>query len=89
MNAFDLSKDDRVKLKPCPFCGTIEHLASIRIGSQVDGFTPIAVRCHHLDCDEVQGPTGNGYAEAVQLWNRRHDETPSEFERLCGEKSHG
>ena len=56
-------------LKPCPFCGTDDHLSFVRIGSAVNGYTPYAVRCRHLDCDEVQGPTGNGKLDARRLWN--------------------
>lgn len=70
-------------LKPCPWCGTSDHLHGVRIGSQFGGYTPFAIRCTHLDCDDVRGPTGNGISEASDLWNRRHQEQDpsSTFER--------
>lgn len=71
MNAFKL-------LKNCPFCG--DHMNSFA-GMSPESFA----RCldqFSINCDcGCTGPFGNTMNEAVELWNRRHDETPSEFER--------
>lgn len=69
--------DEVAELKPCPFCGSADHLSAIRIGSAANGYYPLAIRCRHLDCDEVQGPTGNGKAEAVAAWNLRTPARPA------------
>lgn len=75
MNALNLSKDSVLNLKPCPFCGG----TNLKTGGD-DKI--VGVWC--LTC-EAAGPNHYGSRE----WNDRHDETPSEFERLCGkENSH-
>lgn len=86
MNTFDLSKDDRVKLNTCVFCGSGD-LHEFTLANVHDDYG--CIRC---DSCQSQGPLVDlvgGYWKAHAAWNRRHDETPSEFERLCGkENSH-
>lgn len=72
--------------KPCPWCKTSDRLSVRRVGSAAGGFYPYAVRCSHLDCDEVQGPTGNGAEEARKLWNAAH--TPDTLSEGGGEGEH-
>lgn len=88
MNTLNLSKDDRIPdLKPCAHCGGAARLV------KKEGYGPAGgkysrgyVRCSKCD---VTTPTRTPWGKALALWNRRHDETPSEFERLCGkENSH-
>ncbi|MDX1117052.1 hypothetical protein GOL29_03250 [Sinorhizobium medicae] len=92
MDALNLSKDDRVKLKACAHCG---GKAGVNIAGGGFGIfcndcgVGVRKRIHpgiyldwrkHAEAEERL---------AVLAWNRRHDETPSEFERLCGkENSH-
>jgi hypothetical protein len=59
------------ELKPCPFCEKIEHLSAVRIGSAVSSFAPYAIRCRNVDCEDVQGPTGDGQFDAIRKWNAR------------------
>lgn len=80
MNTLNLSKDDRVKLKGCPYCGSGSAFA-----------TKNEFELYWIHCDEcgAVGPGDTTHEKAIAAWNRRHDETPSEFERLCGkENSH-
>lgn len=79
MNAFDLGQNNSVKLKGCPHCGSAKV-------SFEDDLGPFAVQCD--EC-KACGPFCETAEIAISAWNRRHDETPSEFERLCGkENSH-
>lgn len=78
MDALNLSQNDGVKLKSCPFCGG--EAEKVDCSGGVAFIT--CMECH------AEGPLGQ-YGQALDRWNRRHDETPSEFERLCGkENSH-
>ena len=62
-------------LKPCPFCGTTEHLSVISVGSLARGMPsrPMQVRCGHLDCEDVSGPVAYGRRDAITAWNTRAD----------------
>lgn len=71
MNALDFVKDDRVK--GCPFCGAD---SSLEHQPQLNGYF---VQC--VACNVSQFTVSKTIEAAVSLWNRRHDETPSEFER--------
>lgn len=74
MNTLNFAKDDRVKLEPCPFCG----------GTDIDPTGWVSAVRSGPACNDC-----NATADSVAAWNRRHDETPSEFERLIGkENSH-
>ena len=89
MNALNL-------LKNCPFCGG--HDLSIETYDvQPDNYHGGYVRCDDCDTQGRSAITLDGWLSnedearraAIAAWNRRHDETPSEFERLCGkENSH-
>ncbi|ASQ10206.1 restriction alleviation protein, Lar family [Sinorhizobium meliloti] len=72
MNTFDLIQNDRVKLNGCPHCGGND------VGRDygLNGFYFVTCR----GC-LATGPAVQGQDEAIAAWNRRHDETPSEFER--------
>lgn len=74
MNSLDLSQNDGVKLKACPYCGS----SCVGLEDMGDGY--FAVECE--DC-VAGGPSETSRDRAVSAWNRRHDETPSEYERLC------
>lgn len=64
----------RDKLKPCPFCGSINIDPSKSRGRNLDGFATIAAGCS--DCGAL-GPLvavicGSGYTGSIAAWNTRH-----------------
>lgn len=86
MDALNLSKDDRVKLKGCPFCGgQANHYAIAEHKHVFVDWVPSFPGCYVIECVGCDFyMSKNDSAEAFAAWNRRHDETPSEFERLIG-----
>ncbi|MDW9528097.1 Lar family restriction alleviation protein [Sinorhizobium meliloti] len=80
MDALNLGQNYVVNLKGCPYCG-----------SGATFTTTNEFELYWVHCDEcgAVGPGDTTHEKAIAAWNRRHDETPSEFERLCGkENSH-
>lgn len=101
MNALNLSKDDRIRIKGCPHCGGPAIVSTAGGYDERNGYNFTAeVRCQNCGANVLVGSlrNKNGWCtedresaenRASVLWNRRHDETPSEFERLIGkENSH-
>lgn len=64
---------DKPELKPCPFCGTSDHLHIGPTGSMTSDMPsrPHRVACLHVDHDAVIGPTAYGKQAAIAAWNTR------------------
>lgn len=86
MNAFDLIQNDGVKLKPCPNCGMDVEI--IQKGDRLLAFVcPPDSPCRGsglFTCADADKRDS-----AVEAYNRRvvrwdYNETPSEYDRLCG-----
>lgn len=84
MNALNLTKDDGVKLRICPFCGGEPEMFNFA--------GRVTIECTSCSCVVKSDIHPSIYInheayqracvrDVVILWNRRHDETPSEFER--------
>lgn len=74
------------ELKPCPFCGSAEHLSISSCGVLTTDMPsrPHRVMCRHIDHDEVTGPVAYGRHQAIAAWNRRTLPTlPDDLEGLC------
>lgn len=65
------------KLKPCPFCGGPAHSTPEIHEANMAAL----IMCSDNDCVTLDRPT---IVEAVEAWNRRHQEqeASSEFERM-------
>lgn len=94
MNTLNLGKNNSVKMKPCPFCGggmpfifgpTCTPDSKY---DRADRAYPV-VKCSGCNAEAHGDNWDKTGRSAIEAWNRRRDETPSEFERLCGkENSH-
>jgi hypothetical protein len=96
MHSLNLSKDDGVKLRPCPLCGgkntrIDESTYWTGMRSEVVSAT-LRHWCEPVCGDVFANRTINirarNEAQATDIWNRRHNETPSEYERLIGGNEH-
>lgn len=67
------SEVTQAALKPCPWCGTAEHLSVQWPGSMTADMPDCRCRvvCTHIDHDTVVGPTAYGEVEAIAAWNTR------------------
>lgn len=90
MNTLNLSKNDGVNLKPCPFCG------GNRVGIKRQHDLDTDGSYYRIECRDCGVGTKERFAyEACPIffdgirneWNRRHNETPSEYDRLCGREN--
>ena len=93
MHSLDLSKDDGVKLKPCPFCGGDVDL--------VERGNLLVFLCKPESHCIGSGLGTYGLADkretAIETWNRRRgqnlgrpmweEDPPSEYDRLCGREN--
>ncbi|RVP13125.1 hypothetical protein CN085_19630 [Sinorhizobium meliloti] len=76
MDALNLSKDDAI-LKSCPFCNSGET-------SMYEDHNSFVIEhwCRNQGRSSKKVTVlGATLEAAIDDWNRRHDETPSEFER--------
>ncbi|WP_422057686.1 hypothetical protein [Sphingomonas sp.] len=71
-------------LKPCPFCGSDEHLFVGWVGSLTGDMPdrPYRVSCNNLDHDTVTGPVAYGRHAAIAAWNTRATPAPSQTDTL-------
>lgn len=79
---------NELALKPCPFCGALDHLSVQSVGSMAAGMPdrPYRVICTHIDHDTVVGPTAFGRFNAVTAWNTRAAEPAADVvDRLRAE----
>lgn len=59
-----------MKINPCPFCKTSDHVSCIPVGCNVPPHgPPHQVRCISIMCDDVKGPAKYGAFEAIRAWN--------------------
>jgi len=100
MNSLNLSKDDRVmseELRMSAYYYGFEPTGVYEIDVILSAVATAGRAFHYTenwqeDCAQPRPFKGktpeewiqNAANEAAAFWNRRHDETPSEFERLCG-----